>query len=188
MSETILVLVSGASLLLALWLAVQVKVLEIKIGKLEAEISKPDAQPTLPEPAPPQASPLDGLTVGVAIQQDHEHPTFAKLLLERLAAEDAEAFAMSYERARQTHADWSGGAPDILIIGDVRCNGYAEVFFRSELVIVSRGGTLDTICEEPASGGRQASLATTTVARLDRALAASLRRAERRLALRELHE
>ncbi len=115
----------------------------------------------------PNPSPLHGLRFALSIEQDHPNPVLATLLKEALLKEDALIVETD---------------PDVRVEGNVMCNGYADVYFRANLVCRIADETLITLTEKPPHGDRQENLAREVVARLKTEMA----KAERRNALREL--
>jgi hypothetical protein len=138
-----------------------------------------------PEPTP---SHLEGLSVVLSIKQDHTHPVFANMLTETLRKLDAEVSTISPDEFDDFLERWGSHADcgDLLISGNVTCNGYAEVYYRAEITCATRSETICTMVENPAAGDRQANLAKELVARIETEITKRLSRNERRLALREL--
>jgi hypothetical protein len=147
-----------------------------------------DMGPIPPLPAIPELNPLEGLKVGVSVRQDHEHPTFAGILAEKLRSQDAVVRLMTEDEAAALARDWGSmqDPPDVLVQGRLTCNGYTDVFYDSDFDCVCRAGRLTTIIERPAQGGRQFNLADTVIEKLRLELTESRARDERQRALGEL--
>src|SRR6202043_900529 len=90
------------------------------------------------------------------------HPVFASLLKELLLAEDVTDIAML---APDQAADWKAGA-DILISGDLVCNGYAEIYYTLEFTCSTPDQAICTLIEKPPHGDRPSNLAIELVTRL----------------------
>lgn len=148
--------------------------------RIAAWMSKHDKAALLATPPPPALesfsfnAPLEGIRIGIDIQQDHERPTFAEILCQRLEAEDAHATI--------------GTTGDILIRGTLTCNGYSDVYYAAHLECFVGEQRIAAVVEKPAEGGRQTSLAIELVSRLKAAVEAAASRAERQQALREIRE
>ena len=148
--------------LLALALAVValglVAVLATRIGSLSRRIEAIQRQnPALPSRETVRADgPLQGLRIALSIGQDHPHPVFATLLKE----------ALLREGALVEPEPLSPLGEGLAVNGTVVCNGYADVYFRAEILVVAGGETLLTVAEKPSHGDRQENLAREVVARL----------------------
>ena len=141
-----------------------------------------------PFPAILEPNPLEGLRVGIAVRQDHEHPTFVNILTEKLRGQDVLVRLMTEDEAASLAKDWDSmqDPPDVLIHGRLTCNGYTDVFYDSGFDCSGRQGLLTTIIEKPAQGGRQFTLADNIVERLRLELLENRTREERQRALGEL--
>ncbi|RYG21730.1 hypothetical protein EON82_18355 [bacterium] len=115
--------------------------------------------------------PLQGLRVGLRIEQDHPHPVFANLLKELLLKEDA-----------ILEAD----AADLIVEGGVVCNGYADVYYTAELNCRLQDEAICVLIEKPPHGDRQENLARELLSKLKKELRKTTERSERSNALREL--
>ncbi len=146
----------------------------------------PPAPIALPEHP---TSPVEGLTVVLAISQDHAHPVFANMLSETLQRLDAEVSTTSPAALPEFRTEWltHPEKADLLISGSVTCNGYSEVYYRAELTCATRSETIVTTIENPATGDRQANLAKELVSQIEMEITKRVSRTERRLALRELN-
>lgn len=119
---------------------------------------------------PPGA--LHGLRIALSIEQDAKNPVFRTLLEEQFAkfdpiwAEEAEA--------------------DVLIRGQIKCNGYTDVYFEGEIEASYQGEPLVALFLRPYHGDRQRNLAIDVSNRVEDALGKKLARDERQSALREL--
>lgn len=178
MVEVIAGVIAMASLALSLALAAKVQRLEARLRIAE---QSPAPAPSLPEPVPER--PLEGLRVALVVEQDHSHPVFANLLKEQLLTEDVDSVVLLPANATP---DWS--ASDILISGKLTCNGYAEIFYETDLTCFSPVEPICSLIERPPHGDRPINLAVELVAKLKVELAKLESRNERRRALRELHE
>jgi hypothetical protein len=91
--------------------------------------------------------------------------------------------------ASQLQAGWDqrSDAPDILVTGDLVCNGYAEIYYQAELACLSPHQEICRLTEKPAHGDRPANLAIEAVSKLESELDKLVSRHERRRAIRELH-
>ena len=133
----------------------------------------------------PASSPLEGLRIAVSVKQDHEHPIFANLLKDLLLKEDVgEVVFLTLEE----RDEWKQMeiAADILISGDITCNGYAEVYYTADFRCDTREQAICTLIEKPPHGDRQGNLAIELVARLKTELERHTSRDERRKAIQEL--
>jgi hypothetical protein len=168
--------VAVASMGLSLVLAQRIRVLE---DRLRSTKQVPDSpQPQLPESA--ARKPLEGLRIAVNIRQDHTNPIFANLLKEQLLLEDVS------EVSFLATADWQDSA-DILVRGNLLCNGYAEIYYQADVECLSPNDSICTLSEKPAHGDRPTNLAIEVVSRLRFELDKLVSRDERRRAIRELH-
>ncbi len=130
----------------------------------------PALQALVPEPVLDAPSPLEGLRVSVSIRQDYSLPLVENLLKELLQKEDANLT----------------GPPELVIEGDVTCNGYAEVYYTAELTCLFRGDPICNLIERPPHGDRPLNLAIELVTRLKTELAKDAERRDRRQAISEL--
>lgn len=168
---------TGLTLALARLLAEDRKEFREELARLRQTIRENELPST---PQLPAFNPLEGLRIGIAIKQDHEKPTFAELLKDRLNREDADAVILSSGQPRD--------GLDALISGTIQCNGYADVYYSADLICTAVGEAVVKIGEKPAEGGRQSNLAAGLVGKLKREIEQSILRAERRRALREMRE
>ncbi len=122
-----------------------------------------------------EANPLFGLKVCMTLTQDHPHLPFMPLMRDQFLEAGVAEF----------HSDPLKDV-DLLLIAEVKCNGYAEVYYTAEIRCSSDGEPLCVIVEAPAQGDRPSNLALETVSRVRRELLASHGYAERRAALKEL--
>jgi hypothetical protein len=176
-------LVTLASFLIAIYIAVQVAIQNRKILRLESQI-----QQLLSRAASLSAGDawkwerpvLENRRIAIQISQDHERPTFAQRLKEALIAEDS-----TISVATTSHpVDYA--ETDIYISGEVKCNGYEELFFDATIDCFDRDGLILTVAERPGQGGRQANLSNTLVTRLKSDLRQTASRRERQQALDQL--
>ncbi|MCC7230883.1 MAG: hypothetical protein IT203_10860 [Fimbriimonadaceae bacterium] len=140
-------------------------------------------------PAMEQTRPLEGLRIALCITQDHPHPVFATLLREHLYSEDArEVVLLSATEVEQLNATWAltPDSPDILISGEVTCNGYAEVYYHAEITCSANSQSICKVIEKPPHGDRPVNLATGLVSRLKAELEKAVCQNDRRRALQEL--
>jgi hypothetical protein len=145
------------------------------------------SQPVPREEPPPR--PLEGLRVAVAITQDHPHAVFVDVLKDQLFAEDVtDILVLSAEEAALLDKNWKDrkDAPDILIKGDIVCNGYAEIYYTADFICSNATDAICTLIEKPPHGDRPSNLAIELVARLKKELGKIVGRNERRQAIREL--
>jgi len=133
-------------------------------------------------------NPLEGLRVGIAVRQDHEHPTFVNILTEKLRGQDVLVRLMTEDEAAALakRLGLDAGSSRRVIHGRLTCNGYTDVFYDSGFDCSGRQGLLTTIIEKPAQGGRQFNLADNVVERLRLELVQNRSRDERQRALGEL--
>ena len=139
--------------------------------------------------AEPPARPLQGLRVVLAITQDHAHPVFANLLKEQLLSEDVtDIILLTPAETAGLRSDWKQRAdgPDLLIAGDIVCNGYAEIYYTADLTCSTADQAICNLTEKPPHGDRPSNLAIDLVARLKTELEKLVSRDERRQAIREL--
>lgn len=187
------ILVLGFLVLLygVLWrlYAVQHKQLQEALAKVEALMAQvamlPRSEAILAIP------PLEPIRVAIAIEQDHKLPILSNLIKERLEADDGMVTVIDADQA-STYADlgkWSteSGEPHVVVAGNVKCNGYSDVFYEADLTFLYARGIVDSILENPPNGGRQVNLANKVVSRLKRTYEESSRKAERNQALHELN-
>jgi len=187
MLEVIAVVVAAAALAICAGLAVRFRELSRRLRAAELALANsPSTGTALPEP--PEPRPLEGLRVGVAITQDHPHAPFADLLKEHLFAEDVSDISiLSPEAAKALRANWtSDDAPDILIAGEIACNGYAEVYYTADISCFTPQEAVCTVVERPPHGDRPVNLATGLISKLKQELDKIVGRDERRRAVREL--
>lgn len=144
--------------------------------------------PYRPFPSLSEPNPLEGLRIGISVQQDHERPTFVDTLTEKLRSHDALIRLMSEDEASALARDWDSieDPPDVLIHGRLTCNGYTDVFYDSAFDCIGKQGRLTTIIERPAQGGRQFNLADNLIERLRLELVQNRSMDERQRALGEL--
>jgi hypothetical protein len=165
-----------ASMGVSLMLALRIKTLEDRLSVPKPILDSPPLQ--LPEPAAPK--PLEGLRIAVNIRQDHPNPIFANLVKEQLLLEDVA------EVSFLATPDWQDSA-DILVRGNLLCNGYAEIYYQADIECLSPSEAICTLTEKPAHGDRPTNLAIELVSRLKFELEKLVSRNERRRAIRELH-
>src|SRR5579862_7607367 len=176
--EILVGIVALVSLAISVFLGLRVLQLERRLGTLPPSTAQP-----LPEPP---SRPLQGLRVALAITQDHPHPVFATLLKEQLLSEDVTDIAfLDTVEANALQADWKNG-PDILIAGDVVCNGYAEIYYTADFTCSTAVQPICTLIEKPPHGDRPSNLAIDLVARLKTEIEKLVSRDDRRRAIREL--
>lgn len=135
--------------------------------------------------AEPTPNPLEGLRIAISVKQDHEHPIFANLLKDQLLKEDVgEVTFLTFDEK----GDWKQmeSVANILVSGDITCNGYAEVYYAADLRCDTRDQAICTLIEKPPHGDRQGNLAIELVARLKTELEKHTTRDERRKAIQEL--
>ncbi len=175
------------SLILSLALALRCQQLGFRLRDVERALQgmgvKTLAPPAFGEHVVPNA--LEGLRVALAIKQDHEHPVFATLLKDLLLKEDvADVALLSPSEAAQLRAEWKG--QDVLIEGEITCNGYAEVYYKADFTCDTADKPICTLIEKPPHGDRPGNLAIELIARLKSELSKVVDRDERRSAIREL--
>jgi len=130
-------------------------------------------------------SPLHGLHVVLAITQDHPNLPFVDLLKEQLFALDATDITVM--QTTEISDIWSAtNPPDLLIKGNVLCNGYAEIYYEAEFSCSNPNGAICTLIEKPPHGDRPSNLALELITRIEKELKKMIGRDERRSALREL--
>jgi len=155
---------------------------------LQQEVASQRA--AFPEAGIAPYSPLSGLRIALAIEQDHTIPTISLLLKDALSSCDAEVILLDPERSEVVANNWgqvdSHDQPDILIWGSVTCNGYSEFYYRARLNYLTPYGTLNPTSEQPAQGNPQSSLVVTVVSKLKKELGSSQQRHERSRAIQEL--
>ncbi len=183
MLAVVALVVSVLALLGVAALAIRLRALEVPVasgpssGQAEAPLVLVDE------------SPLRALRFGLAIEQDLAHPVFSGLLKEQLLRCDvAELTDLTRAAAEGLVAAWpdSADSPDLLISGQLVCNGYAEVYYSADLICFGPSGPICTLVERPPHGDRPVNLAIELVARLSAELRKSYSRAERQSALQEL--
>jgi hypothetical protein len=168
------VILLGVIAFLALGAATALGVLLVRLeGRLRAaeQVLESPTRAALPEAAP--VRPLEGLRVALDIRQDHTHPVFANLLKEQLLAEDVTDLT-------------TPDTADIVIEGNLVCNGYAEIYYEADFTCRTATEPICTLIEKPPHGDRPQNLAIELVARLKRELTKLESRNERRAAIREL--
>jgi hypothetical protein len=167
---------AAASLCVSVMLAMRIRELD---ARLRTSLPVSDSPPLqLVERIEPR--PLEGLRIAVNIRQDHPSPVFANLLKEELLLEDVA------EVSFLATPDWQDSA-DVLIRGNVLCNGYSEIYYQAEIECLGANETICAITEKPAHGDRPMNLAIEVVSRLKFELEKLVSRSERRRAIRELH-
>jgi hypothetical protein len=77
---------------------------------------------------------------------------------------------------------------DVLIWGDITCNGYKEFYYKADLSYLTPYGSLNPTSEQPSQGNPQSSLAVTIVSKLKKELNVAQKRYERGRAIKELRE
>lgn len=184
MVELVALVMASASLIVCIALAAKLQRMESLVA-ISRPLDLPPEPPSLPEV---RQSPLEGLRIALAITQDHAHPIFANLLKEHLLTEDVTEIAMlSPSEMAALKQDWNDG-PDILISGDIVCNGYAEIYYQADLVCSTPHQAICTLIERPPHGDRPSNLCLELVKRLSVELEKLMTRNERRLAIRELRD
>lgn len=175
-----------AGLVLAVLGLVVSALLTLRVRQLEDRI-RVLSNPTEIDPLPLAyndsfvANPLEGLRIALRIDQDHPLPVFANLLKEQLMEEDVGAVEV-------LTADGDDGDYDVLITGNVICNGYADIYYQANLNCHTRNREFLTLAEKPPHGDRPANLAIEILARMKDELQKTSERDERRNALRELRQ
>jgi hypothetical protein len=177
--------VAVGSLVVSLVLEGRMRALDRRLTSAERSMAL--GPPGLSLPEPERQRPLEGLRIALGITQDHTHPVFANLLKERLLLEDvAEVTVLTPDEASNLQGDWNPDGPDLLILGNLVCNGYAEIYYQADLTCHSPHHEVCTIAEKPAHGDRPANLSIELVERLKTELTKLVSRNERRRAIREL--
>lgn len=120
-------------------------------------------------------NPLSGLRIAVDVSQDHPQAPLVTMLVEQLLAEDAVEVRVATDDGY-----------DLLITGEVQCNGYSDVYFRAEFACKMGAEVVLRIAEKPVHGDRPANLVLELTSRLKEELNRRAVRNERRSALREL--
>lgn len=166
--DVLAILLSLGATAVAIGLALRVRRLEERL----ASLTFPVVAPSL---IAPEENVLQGLRIGVDVQQDHAHPVFAELLRDTLLGRDVADVILG-----------RNDACDCVLDGRVTCHGYSDVYFEADLTCTAPSGVLCTLIEKPPSGDRQENLALEIVSRLTKELEKSERRGERRAALKEL--
>jgi hypothetical protein len=174
MIEFIALTIAVTGLGLSLALVFRVRHLEGRLKATSTSLSPPTVSPEH------RSSPLQGLRIGLNVSQDHAHAAFVNLLKEMLLAEDVTDIVVVN----------SGDAPnvDILIVGQLVCNGYAEVYYEAEFTCFIGNEPFCSLVERPPHGDRPSNLALELVKRLKCELDKVISRGERRRALRELSQ
>ncbi|MBC8066161.1 MAG: hypothetical protein H7Y17_15115 [Chlorobia bacterium] len=132
---------------------------------------------------------LAGLRVALCVNQDHTHPVFATLLKDQLLAMVVSSVEiLPSANVDKLKASWGDDSQDILIAGDLTCNGYAEIYFHADFTCYAPNETICTLIERPPHGDRPGNLAIELVDKLNVELEKLVERRERRLAIRELKE
>ncbi|HVT11416.1 MAG TPA: hypothetical protein VHE55_04050 [Fimbriimonadaceae bacterium] len=178
MFEIVANVLALASLALSAALAARVRRLEEQLRSVDRPAPTPAA---LPDPVPDR--PLEGLRIALAISQDQPHAAFANLLKEHFLAEDAGEVTLL---PADSTPGWANC--DILVAGNVVCNGYAEIYYEADLTCHGPSGAICTVVERPPHGDRPVNLAAELVVKLKGELQKLERRDERRRALRELSQ
>jgi hypothetical protein len=138
----------------------------------------------------PHTSPLEGKRVGLCIEQDHRLPVIARLIGDRIEAEDGEVATLSPKDVEhyETATRWEPGrdAPHVVVKGKVRCNGYKDLYYEADLTFLFAYGVVESILESPPNGARQTNLAIAALKVIKQTMDTEERRTERRTALKEL--
>jgi hypothetical protein len=103
---------------------------------------------------------LEGVRVGIQIDQDHERPVFARILRDRLTELNAMPRLISLTEEVEV------ATTDVLLRGRIRCNGFEEMFFEAKIECLTPSGTLFKVSEKPSKADRQANLANAVVLRV----------------------
>jgi hypothetical protein len=162
--------------------------LAARVHTLERRLAEGNRVTQLPAPAPastqvPPQSPLQGLRVALAVAQDAPHPVFATLLKEQfLKADVAEVVSVPYAKGLRLDPE----VAELLVLGQVCCNGYAEIYFEADFTCYTAREAVCTVVERPPGGDRPGNLAIELVSRLSAKLEDLIARDERRRAVREL--
>jgi hypothetical protein len=159
-------------------------IMELKQKYPNAQLSH--GQPVIEEQA---TAPLQGVRIALAITQDHPNAVFVELLKDQLFAQDVtDIVVLTPTEATSFLEDWKTqlDAPEILISGNVICNGYTEIYYTAEFTCSNREQAICTLIEKPPQGDRPVNLAIELVARLKKELEKLISRNERRQAIREL--
>ncbi len=128
--------------------------------------------------------------MAIAVTQDHPHRVFENLLKDHLTRLDVAEVSVIWSRSgdnpgRAARQDGRLHA-DILIVGEMTCNGYAEVYYQAEFSCYTARETVCTLMERPPGGDRPENLAIEIVTKLSTKLEDLIRRNERRRAIGEL--
>ena len=190
MLEAITILVAllalGISVGMALRLQQTQRQLELLLSALESERT---LRASTLASAIEQTRPLEGLRIAICIAQDHPHPVFANLLREHLYSEDArEVVLLSFSEVDELNKTWAltPDSPDILISGELTCNGYAEIYYHADITCSTKFQSLCKVIEKPPHGDRPVNLATGLLSRLKAELEKVVTQNDRRRALQEL--
>ena len=162
--------------------------LAVRLMRLESQLKSLEG-PSRQALVEPPSRPLQGLRVAVGVTQDYAQPVFANLLRECLFGEDVtEVQLLGTAEVASLHQSWreQGSGPDILIAGEVVCNGYSEIYYTAEFTCSTADQVICTLTEKPPHGDRPINLASDLVARLKTELEKLVSRDDRRRAIREL--
>lgn len=179
--ELLLILVLGIGAIGgSVMLALAIRSIDMRLRNTEKTLSGESDKPALAwhEPA---AHPLRDVRIALVIRQDSQYPLFATMLREMFLAEDASEVEMF-----NTIAEAEAWGPEILVSGEVVCNGYSEVYYSADLTCKTPHQMVTAIVEKPAQGDRPSNLGLELVEKLKADLTRLLLREERRKALREL--
>ncbi len=185
------VLVAAGSLVVSVTMALRLQNLELLVRNqrqpsgdfYREETFRPLSGPNTPRP-------MEALRVALAISQDHKYPVFANTLKEYLLSEDvADVAIVPPTEGKDNDSVWKERVDlDILITGELVCNGYSDIYYRADFTCSSRKGAICTLIEKPPYGDRPGNLVIELVAKLKLEIAKSAQRGERSSAIRELHD
>lgn len=164
----------------SLWTLQRVRRLADRVRYLERRCDALATVANLGEPSEGASSPLAGRGIWVDIQQDHPLPIVADRLAAQLSLRDAEV------RTGISSEDVTGPS-DGRIVGEILCNGYADVYYQAQISVWIGDELLMTLRSRPEGGDRPDNLAMELVAEIEEKLTTSERRTERQRALQELH-
>ena len=197
MVESIAIVLAAAGIGLSAGLAIAVARLYKKSEQMQQALSSLQKTANSRIEQTPATDPdtyLSGFRIALSIAQDHTIPTLSLLLKEALVACDAEVTMIGTEQAQSFVKNWgtnthsASDQPDVLVWGNITCNGYSESYYSAHLNYLTPYGMLNPTSERPAQGNPQNSLVADIVSKIKKGTISAQTRAERVRAIGELRQ
>jgi hypothetical protein len=161
---------------------------ERRIVRLETMERDRKALPNLQAHSAASGSTLSTLHIVLAVQQDHSLSPFAERLSDQFRKHGAVVTRIAANDMANAPTDFEVAYPaaDIIVSGNIVCNGYTDVCFKADLFAMCPFGELPPLVRQYADGAPQQSVAIEAAEYFAAAFAKTRDIHERERAVREL--